>query len=72
MEYAYKRLIEMFENYEIEYGHRPIVIALGKTHLEDLQEYLDVKQDGLYFMDVEIIQHNDPIGILMAHRGEKK
>jgi hypothetical protein len=70
MKYAHQRLVEMFENYEMEHGACPAVIALGKTHLEDLQNFFEVRPDGLYFMDVEIIQHNDPIGILMAHRND--
>lgn len=61
------RLIEMLENYETQYGQPPDVIALGKTHLEDLQGYFQAQSDGLYFEGVEVIQHNDPIGILMAH-----
>lgn len=37
--------------------------ALGKTHIEDLQNYFEVKLDRLCFEGIEIIQHNDPIGI---------
>ena len=60
----------MLNNYEAKHGQPPDVIALGKTHLEDLQEYFDVKPDGVYFEGVEVIQHNDPIGILMAHKND--
>lgn len=60
----------MLANYEREHAMTPDIIALGKTHIEDLQEYFEVRPDGLYFEVVEVIQHNDPIGILMAHRNE--
>lgn len=58
----------MLTDYEAEHGMPPDVMALGKTHLEDLQNHLQVQPDGLYFEGVEIIQHNDPIGILFAHK----
>lgn len=57
----------MLANYQIEHGRLPAVIALGKTHIEDLQNRFEVKPDGLYFEGIEVIQHNDPIGVLMAH-----
>lgn len=57
----------MLENYKTEHGKSPAVIALGKTHIEDLQNYFRVESDGLYFEEIEVIQHSDPIGIVMAH-----
>lgn len=57
----------MLANYEREHGRKPTVIALGKTHLEDLQNHFEVEPDGLYFEGIEVIQHNDPMGILFAH-----
>lgn len=71
MQYAYKGLIEMLNNYESEHGKKPFVIALGKMHLEDLQNHFEVTSDGLYFEGTEVIQHNDPIGILLAHDNRK-
>lgn len=67
MQHAYKGLIAMLEAYKTEYGKSPAVIALGKTHLEDLQNYFEAKPDGLYFEGIEVIQHNDPIGVVMAY-----
>lgn len=57
----------MLSNYKLEHERTPAIIALGKTHLEDLQNYFEPKPDGLYFEGIEVIQHNDPIGIIMAH-----
>lgn len=70
MQHAYKGLLTMLENYKTEHGRSPAVIALGKTHLEDLQEYFEVKPDGVYFEGIEVIVHNDPIGVVMAHKNE--
>jgi len=68
MEKCYhQRLIEMLDEYERKHGRKPAIIALGKTHLEDLQNYFEPKPDGLYFEGIEVMQHNDPIGILFAH-----
>jgi len=62
----------MLANYEREHGRKPDVIALGKTHLEDLQNHFAVEPDGLYFEGVEVIQHNDPMGILFAHDNRER
>lgn len=61
----------MLTNYEREHGGNPSLIALGKTHLEDLQNYFKIELNGLYFEGIEVIQHNDPIGILMAHNNRR-
>lgn len=61
----------MLTNYEHKHKRKPAVIALGKTHIEDLQNYFEIKPDGLYFEGIEVIQHNDPMGVLMAHNNEK-
>lgn len=66
MQHAYNGFLAMLRNYESEHGKPPQVIALGKTHLEDLQNYFEVKTDGVYFEGIEVIQHNDPIGIVMV------
>lgn len=49
--------------YEQTHGRKPQVIALGKTHMEDLREYI---QDGK-FQGISMILHNDPFGVLFAH-----
>lgn len=67
MIHAYNGLLNMLTNYKTEHGSSPAVIALGKTHIEDLQNHFEVASDGLYFEGIEVIQHNDPIGVLMAH-----
>lgn len=67
MDYIYRGLLDILKNYEREHGQPPDVIVLGKTHIEDLQIRIYAMPDGLYFEGVEIIQHNDPIGIMMAH-----
>lgn len=67
MSYQHKGLLDMLTNYKAEHGRSPAVIALGKTLIEDLQNYFEVKPDGLYFEGIEVIQHNDPIGIIFAH-----
>lgn len=69
--YQQKGLLYMLANYEKEHGRKPQVIALGKTHLEDLQNHFEVKLDGLCFDGIEVIQHNDPIGVLFAHDNRK-
>lgn len=71
MSYQYQGLLDMLTNYEKDHGLKPSIIVLGKTHLEDLQNYFQVETDELYFDGIEVIQHNDPIGILMAHDGRK-
>lgn len=71
IDYIYIGLADMLKNYEREHGQSPDVIALGKTHIEDLQIHLDAMPDGLYFEGIEIIQHNDPIGITMAHNNNQ-
>jgi hypothetical protein len=68
---ANKRLEEMIDEYEKSHGHKPQIIALGKTHLEDLQDYLE-KRTQLYFDDIQVIEHNDPIGITMAHDNRER
>ena len=67
MQYICDGLMRMLKNYETEHGRKPQIIALGKTHIEDLQKFFEVKPDGLYFESVEVILHNDPIGVLFAH-----
>lgn len=71
MHYAYTGLLDMLSSYEKEHCRKPSVIALGKTHIEDLQNYFEVKPNGLYFDGIEVIQHNDPIGVLMAHNNKE-
>ncbi len=60
----------MLASCEREHKRRPDVIALGKTHIEDLQNHFEARPDGLYFEGIEVIPHNDPIGVLMAHGNE--
>lgn len=62
----------MLTKYELEHGQNPSLIALGRTHMEDLQNHFDVAPDGLYFEGIKVIQHNDPIGITMAHDNQRK
>jgi len=60
----------MLARYEKEHGRKPQVIAMGKTHLNDLQDYLHGKKHGLFFEGIDVILHNDPFGLCMAHKND--
>jgi hypothetical protein len=67
----YNGLVGSIEGYVKDTGHKPQVIALGKTHLEDLHDYLEYSDGKLLFEDIEVIEHNDPFGVLFAHDNRK-
>lgn len=69
-DYVYKGLTDMIAAWEKQYGKKPLVMALGKTHLKDLEDYVKVTKRGLTFEDIEVILNNDPIGVIFAHRTE--
>lgn len=64
---VYQGILGHIEGYEQEYGKKPTVIALGKTHLEDMHDYMECRDGKLWLNDIEVIDHNDPVGITMAH-----